>query len=466
MLIAAFSVIILYMKEKLPQVAIVGRANVGKSTLFNRLIERNKALVSSIGGTTRDRNIDTVKWRDRIFTLIDTGGLDIDRGIEEKIAQGIIRQAEKGIAQADLILFLVDARSGLLPTDKELAQQLIKNKLKNKILLVVNKADSLKWRQNTSEFYKLGLGEPLMVSASNGSGSGDLLDVILERLPAKSARPLATAEKLPSIKIAIVGKPNVGKSSIMNSILGEERVIITDIPHTTREAHDTEFIYQNHKFIIIDTAGIRKQGKIQPRSLERKSVDKSLAAIKEAEVVILVTEVQKKIDTQDKKISQEILEAKKSLLIAANKWDLIPAKDEKTINKYIKYYQAAFPYLWWAPLIFVSAKDNLRTKKILELILEIKASREKEISDSQLERFLKSKIKQHRPSRGQGLKNPYIFKIEQAGINPPRFIVSVNDPKILHFSYIRFLQNSLREQFKLIGTPIQVEVKKWQRKNL
>ncbi len=449
------------------KIAIVGRANVGKSTLFNRLIEKNKALVSSIAGTTRDRNIAVADWGQHQFQIIDTGGLDIDKTIEVEIAAGIVQQARQGIAAADLILFLIDIKAGVLPTDKRLAHELVKAGLKDKIMLVANKADNIKLRQYHKDIFSLGLGEPQFISAANGSGVGDLLDLIAERLPKiesdiPECRPL---DSQTPIKIAIVGKPNVGKSSLLNSILGEERVIVTDIPQTTREAHDTQFDYNGQRFVIIDTAGIRKHARIKPGSLEKKSVDKSLAAIQEAEVVLLVTEAQKKIDIQDKKISQKILEAGKSVIIVANKWDLIPAKDTATVNEYRKYYELSFPYLWWAPLIFISAKEHQRTKKILDLVREIKKSRAIRIADSQLDKFLKSKIKRHRPSRGKGLKNPYIYEIKQSGINPPRFAISVNDPAILHFSYLRFLQNNLREQFKIMGTPIRFELIKWKEQN-
>lgn len=448
------------MKNQIPKIAIVGRANVGKSTLFNRLIEKNKALVSSIAGTTRDRNIDIAFWRDRRFELIDTGGLDIDNTIEEKIAQGIVSQAEQGIASADLILFLIDIKVGVLPSDKQIARRLVKAGLKDKIILVGNKADNIKLRQYHKDIFSLGLGEPQFISAANGAGTGDLLDLLIERLPKTGGDASAPGQepRRPDVKIAIVGKPNVGKSSLLNSILGEERVIVTDIAHTTREAHDTVFAYNGHNFAIIDTAGIRKHARIKPGSLERKSVDKSLAAIRNADVVLLVTEAQKKIDIQDKKISQEILESGKSLIIVANKWDLVPEKDTNTVNEHKKYYELTFPYLWWAPLIFISAKEHQRTRKILDLVLEVKKSRELTIADSQLDKFLKSKIKQHRPSRGKGLKNPYIYEIKQQGINPPHFAIYVNDPTILHFSYLRFLQNNLREQFKIIGTPIRFEL--------
>ncbi len=449
------------MKNKLPIVAIVGRANVGKSTLFNRLIEKNKAIISPIAGTTRDRNIDTAEWRGKKFEVVDTGGLDVERKNPTAIDEGIVRQAKKAISAANLIIFLIDAKTGVLPADKDLAKELVKSGQKNKIILTINKADSMKWRQPAAEMYRLNLGEPQMISAANGSGVGDLLDLVVVKLPkTKEGDEALKAE----IKVAIVGKPNVGKSSLINSILGEERIIVTDIAHTTRESHDMSFAYKDHLFSLIDTAGIGRKSRLKAQTLEKKSTDRSLETIAKSDVVLFVTEANKKIETQDKKITQAILENSKSVIIVANKWDLIPDKDTKTVNDYVKYYQGQFPYLWWAPIIFVSAKENLRTKKVLDLILEIKKAREIQLSDKQLERFLKSKIKKHRPSRGRGLRNPYIYKLEQTGTNPPRIVIYANDPTILHFSYIRFLQNNLREEFNIIGTPIQVEIKKWKSK--
>ncbi len=448
------------MKTTLPQVVIIGRANVGKSTLFNKLIEKNKALVSSIANTTRDRNIDLVYWRDKSFILTDTGGLDVDEKTANEIDKNIVKQANTAIEKADLILFMVDVKSGILPQDKEIAKQLSKLGHKNKTILIGNKADSLSIRQNAQDIFQLGFDEPQFTSAANSSGTGDLLDLILDRLPkTKKSQKKKSEDK--NIKVAIVGKPNVGKSSLLNAILGEDRVIVTPLAHTTRESHDMEFEYRDRKFTLIDTAGISKKSKLNPRSLERKSIEKSLETIEKADVVILVTEAQKKIDAQDKKITQKILEESKSVIIVANKWDLIPDKDTNTINKYQEYYAAQFPYLWWAPVMFISAKNDQRTRKILDMVLEIEASRNKTISNAQLDDFLKSKLKQHRPSRGRGLKNPYIYILRQVAVNPPRIEILVNDPKILHFSYIRFLQNHLREKFKIIGTPIQVEVRKW-----
>lgn len=448
------------MKSSLPQIAIVGRANVGKSTLFNRLVEKHKALVSPISGTTRDRNIDKVSWQGKKFILIDTGGLDIESGQAGPIEKNIVKQAKKAIEDADLILFLIDIKSGVLATDRELAREIIKSGFKPRTILVGNKADSLKWHQMAGDLYSLNLGEPNMVSAANGSGCGDLLDLLVSRLPKRKKRLLLEKNK-PKIKVAIVGKPNVGKSSILNSILGEERLIVTDIAHTTRESHDIEFSYKDYNFILIDTAGIVRKSQVGHKTLERASVEKSLATINQADLVVFITEAQKKIDALDKKVTQEILASGQSLIIVANKWDLIPEKDTNTINQYVDYYYNQFPYLWWAPIIFVSAKDEVRTRKILDLIIDIEKSKELQLSQSQLDKFLKYQISRHRPSRGRGLRNPYIYKIEQVGVKPPRFLLYVNDPKILHFSYIRFLQNNLREKFHILGTPIQMETKKW-----
>lgn len=454
------------MNDKLPKIAIVGRANVGKSTLFNRIAEKRQALVSKIAGTTRDRNVTVASWQAHSFELTDTGGLDIDLNEEthKDIAKGIIRQAESAIAAADLILFVIDLTTGVMATDKKIAQELIKKGYKNKIVLVGNKAETAKGMKYDKSIYTLGLGDAMNISAASGSGVGDLLEYVMTRI--KNVELPEVVEKERPIRIALVGRPNVGKSSILNSILNEERVIVSPVAHTTREAHDAKFNYKGKNYVIIDTAGLRRQAKRDKEGLEKHSVDKSLEALRTCDVAVLVTEADKKIDMQDKKITQAILESGKSVIIVANKWDLIPEKDTNTVNKFVDQYRLSFPYLWWAPLIFVSAKDNLRTKKILELIDEVVKSRSIQLSDSVLDKFLKLKIKQHKPSRGKGLKNPFIYEIHQVSINPPRFDILVNDPTVLHFSYIRFLQNNMREQFKIIGTPIQIELKKRPMKNI
>jgi len=297
------------MKSSLPQIVIIGRANVGKSTLFNRLIEKDKAIVSGVAGTTRDRNVDKVEWQGKEFIIIDTGGLDIEEKKADKIEKNIIKQSKKAIENADLILFVIDTKAGLMPDDKKLAKEIIKDNKKDQTFLVANKADSIRWHQTTGELYSLNLGEPYPVSAITGSGCGDLLDTITKQLPKRKTKK---KEDKKEIKVAIVGKPNVGKSSIINSILGEERVIVTDIAHTTRESHDIEFSYKDHSFILIDTAGIIRKSKAGGRTLDRKSIEKSFDSIKEADVVVFVTEAQKKIDSLDKKVTQEILDSSKS----------------------------------------------------------------------------------------------------------------------------------------------------------
>jgi len=449
------------MKPNLPQVAIVGRANVGKSTLFNRLIEKNKAIVSAVAGTTRDINMNTCAWQSRDFMLVDTGGLDISDRKAGKIEKDILKMAKKAIDNADVIVFLIDIKVGLTNEDKKLAKEILKNKGKKKIILAANKADRPRSAAEMADLYKLGMGEPHAMSAVTGAGTGDLLDVVVENLPKEKKSKAKDADEEPPIKVAIIGQPNVGKSSMINSIMGEERVIVTDIAHTTREAHDMEFRYKDRDFILIDTAGIRRKAKSTKDKLERKSVGKSTHALKEADVILLVTEVQKRLSMQDMKLTQKILENSKSLIIVANKWDLINDKDTKTIDEFVEYYQKTFPYIAWAPLIFISALKDLRTRKVLDMVLDIDLARKTEVSPAQLDRFLKNRIRKHKPSKGKGSIHPYIHEIRQTGINPPRFVIYVNDPAILHFSYIRFLQNGLREKFKIIGTPIQIELKKY-----
>ena len=435
---------------KLPQVALIGRANVGKSTLFNTLTEEKKAIVSNIPGTTRDRNYAKLSWNGVVFQLIDTGGVDIvhDQAFEEDV----IKQAKVALNEADLVLFLVDVKDGLMPQDKEVAKLL--RKARKPVILVANKEDSPGLKKQVVDFYRLGLKEPMAISALNGSGTGDLLDQMVSQL--KPGSKLETEE---GIKVAIIGKPNVGKSSIINAILGEERVIVSPTPYTTRDSQGIELTYQEQPYVLVDTAGIRKHAKIKDR-LEKYSVAQSLRSIGQSDVSLLVTDVSEPLSFQDQHLADEIMKSSASVLIIANKWDLIPDKDEKTINKFIKYYQTFFPYLAYAPIVFTSALEGQRVKKILEVAREVYQERFREITDNALEKFLKSLMKKHPPARGKGTNHPRLYGLKQLSANPPEFELVKDLKSDLHISYIRFMENQLREKFGFLGTPVIIKVRK------
>jgi len=449
-------------KKENPIVVLVGRVNVGKSTLFNTLTETRQAIVSDIAGTTRDRQYGEVLWRGQKITLVDIAGLDVKD--PDLIDKQSLDQAEKAIKQADLILFLVDAKSGLLPDDKKFVQKL-KIKKKKNIFLVANKADSIKYDPNLPEFYKLSLGDPIPVSAANGRGTGDLLDMIWNKLNLTDKEFKKAEKEAERIKVALIGKPNVGKSSLFNSIAGEERVIVNEKPHTTRDRQFIDIDYTSKKagkynFIFIDTAGVRKKGKVKGR-LERLGIEQSLQSIKEANIVLLVTDCSAKLTAQDKNLAKLILEDHPSLIIVANKWDLIPEKDVATQKKYIQYYHSILPYLTWAPIIFISAKSGFKVPRLLEMITELFEDRKKVIEQEELDKFLKRMLKkQPPPSKSKGMKPPFIHQINQIGINPPTFALFVNKPEKLNFAYRRYLQNNLREVFDLKGSGIKLIVHK------
>lgn len=447
---------------------IFGRTNVGKSTLFNRLTERSQALISPIEGTTRDYNIGQVEWARKTFELIDTGGIiDLEflsgkkkktEDIEEKVQQ----KSRELLNQADLILFLVDSLTGLLPQDKEMAS-IIKKSLINKknILLVANKAENKKTIREIAEFNKLGLGSPIAVSAVTGSGTGDLLDVITKNI--KTSKPKKEEEQKDNkIRVCIIGKPNVGKSSLLNSILGEERVIVSPVPHTTREPQDTEIIYKEKGIILVDTAGISRKGqqiaykKTEKKfSLEKQGIAKSIQSLNHADITLLVIDIKEGITHQDAKIVEEIVARKKSLIIVANKWDTVENKNTK---QYTGYINSKIPFVLWAPIQFVSAKTGEKVKKIMDLVLEITEQRKKEIAASQANTFLMKIIKLHKPAKGKGVKHPRIFNFSQIRSNPPKFEIRIGSKDNLHFSYVRFVENRLREKFGFIGTPISIRV--------
>ncbi|MDD2807812.1 MAG: ribosome biogenesis GTPase Der [Patescibacteria group bacterium] len=456
---------------KLPIITIVGRINVGKSSLFNRLTESHKALISKIPGTTRDYNIGLVAWQRKTFEVIDTGGVDIDilknsisslldkkkppveQGTE--IEQGIINQTKVAIKKAQILLLVVDGKSGLMPQDKELA--LILKKIGKPVMLVCNKVDNKRLSFSTNEFFKLGLGQPYPISAANSSGVGDFLDELVKKLKVGRGRPKKD-DDTPAIKIALIGKPNAGKSSLVNKILGEERVIVSDIAQTTREPQDTQLIYKDKKITIIDTAGLRKKHNIKG-GLERMATRRTLAMIDSADIILLITEVDKDITKQDLFLGGLVKDAGAGIIVVSNKWDLLEHKDEKLGDEIRKYYQQTFPYLSFAPLINVSAKTGKNVDKILDLVLAIAVEREKIIAPDQLDEIIKEVTQRHWPSQAKGPLRPKIYGLSQTGTKPPTFTVLLGPKQSLHFSYLRFIENKLRERFSFEGVPVRMKVK-------
>jgi len=457
-------------EKKLPTVVILGRINVGKSSLFNCLTESGKALVSKIPGTTRDYNLGQVNWRKKTFRIIDTGGVNIDNlknsistllpgkkhqlKKDNTIEKEIIRQTKEALTKADLLIFLVDGQAGLLPEDKELA--LVVKKLKIPTILVCNKIDNPKYRYQINEFYKLGLGQVWPVSAINGSGIGDFLDELIKKIKNKAGRPKKTIEQR-GIKVAIIGKPNVGKSSMVNKILGEKRVIVSDIPQTTREPQDTEIDYSDQKIILIDTAGLRKKAKIEA-GLEKMSTKRSLAMIKNADIILLTTEADKPLTKQDEHLAGLIKDSGSGVIVIGNKWDLLPEKNEKTDGQIKRHYQQYLPYLSFAPLIFASAETGKNVDKILDLVLTVYQERQKKISASELEKILKKIIRTHWPTQAMGPLRPHIYSLIQTKTNPQEFTLTVGERQSIHFSYLRFIENQLRQNFGFLGVPVKIKV--------
>jgi len=424
-----------------PKVALAGRMNAGKSTLFNKLSDKAKALVSPIPGTTRDLNYAKISWRGKNFELIDMGGLDI--GKKTDIENCVIKMAEKAMEKSSLILLLIDGQKELMPQDRAFAKYLKKSR---KItLLVINKIDNQRLRQKISpDFYKLGLGEPIIISALNGIGTGDLLDEIVNKINEKPS----VEEQQPDLKLSIIGKTNVGKSSILNSIIGEERMIVTPIPHTTREPQDILIKCKEKNVLLVDTAGLRKRGKMAD-SLEEISATKTMEAIKNSDVCLFITDVSLPLSVQDQKIADLALQNHNGIIIVANKWDLITNKTPETFQKFIDYYQNYFPYLWWAPIVFVSALERQRMYKILEMALAVQKERQKIVEQTELDKFI-SKL-----TRKAKFK---INQFSQIGINPPQFLFKTNYKQALPQSYLKFIEKRLRDEFGFNGTPIIIKL--------
>jgi GTP-binding protein len=460
--------------KKLPTVVIFGRTNVGKSTFFNCLIEKKQALVSDVPGTTRDSNFGTVVWQRHAFNIIDTGGLiEIKYLINPKeeaetIDELVQKQARELLTRADLVLFLVDNKTGILPQDKEMAKVLRKiMPEKKRIILVANKVDDFRQASAASAFYTLNLGEPQLISAVTGSGTGDLLDLVIETIDSLGGNKVAASkaqaeinERPESIKVCILGKPNVGKSSLLNAITGFNRVIVSPIAHTTREPQNTELDYKGQALTIIDTAGIHKRGikaksKIDP--LEKGGVRKSLDILRNSDIVLLVMDIHEPITHQDAKLVEEIFKKQKSLILIANKWDLIDERDTKT---WVLNIYRALPFAQFVPIQFTSAKYKQKIDNLMDLIIKIDQERKITISDGKLDIFIKQCIKRHKPTKGRGTKYPRIFKFIQEGANPPNFIVKVGAGENLADTYLHFIANQLRDKFGFLGTPLNIWVEK------
>lgn len=428
------------------KIAIVGKPNVGKSTLFNRIIKRNKSIVHDTPGVTRDRIYSEAEWLNRQFTLIDTGGLTIS---DFDFKENIKIQVEYAINEANKIIFLVSSKDGIDKDDFFIAKMLKKTKNK-KIFLAVNKSESNKSSQFLNDFYKLGFGEPIFISSSHGIGVGDLLDIIIDNDKSKEE------ENDKGFPIAIIGRPNVGKSSLVNAILNEERVIVSDIAGTTRDAIDTSFLYNKRKYTIIDTAGIRRKGKVK-ESIEKYSVIRVEQSIKRAKILLLVLDSSEEFNELDEVIGGLVFSANIPSIIVVNKWDLVD-KDTYTMNTYIKILKSRFKFLSWSPIIFISAKENKRVKIIFREIEKIEENLKKQISASTLtEVIFKAQMMNNTPSNEGGrLKINYVTQVEG---QIPTFVLFCNNPKFLHFSYARYLENTLRESFGFDNVPITLYFK-------
>jgi GTP-binding protein len=444
-----------------PVVALVGRPNVGKSTLFNRLVGERLAIVDDTPGTTRDRIFAEAEWSGVKFDVVDTGGIDPSHGGKTPLSVGsadfieeIKAQARIAIGEADIVMLLTDGQSGVTPADREVAQilrrsqKMVDGKPFPPIFLVVNKCESVTERDSAVQFFELGLGDPFAISAVHGTDTGDLLDALIASFPEQSE-----AEEDESVKIAIVGKPNAGKSSLLNRLAGKERAIVSPIAGTTRDAIDTQIEFGGIPVTLIDTAGIRRRGKIDP-GVEKYSVVRSFKAIERADVVLLMIDAEEGITAQDMHIAGYILEEWKSCVVLVNKWDSVE-KDTYTMDTYTKTVRQQLNFMDYVPLLFISAKTGQRVDQVLPTALRVQEERLARLTTSRLN-ILLQKAQDLHPAPSHAGRQLKIYYATQVRSDPPTFMLFVNDPQLMHFTYIRFLENRIREEYGFIGTPIRI----------
>ena len=426
-----------------PVVAVVGRPNVGKSTFFNKVIGRRIAIVEDTPGVTRDRIYAETEWNGIEFAIIDTGGIEPDS--EDIILSQMRQQAEIAMDTADVILFLVDGKDGLTSADREVANML--RRRGREIILVVNKIDSHKLPDDFYDFYELGLGEPIPISAANMLNFGDLLDEIVNAFPKEQYE-----EEEDVIKIAVIGKPNVGKSSLINELVGENRVIVSPIAGTTRDSIDTPFEKDGDRYMLIDTAGIRRKSKVT-EDIERYSVIRAVAAIERSDVALLMIDAAEGITEQDKKIAGVAHEAGKGIIVVVNKWDLI-AKETNTMRDFKRKIEAEFPFMTYAPSVFISVKDHQRIDNVINMAKYVAETRAMRVPTGQLNALLQDAMMMKQPPSDKG-RRLRIYYVTQVGIKPPLFSFKINSRPLMHFSYARYLENKIREGFGFEGTSIK-----------
>lgn len=427
-----------------PVIAIVGRPNVGKSTIFNRIVGERVSIVEDTPGVTRDRIYSSAEWLTHDFRIIDTGGIEIS---DEPFLEQIKQQAEVAMEEADVIIFLTNGREGVTAADEYVAKILYKTK--KPVVLAVNKIDNPDMRDMIYDFYSLGMGEPFPISGSHGLGLGDLLDEAAKHFPEEGEAEYGDEV----IKFSLIGRPNVGKSSLINAVLGQERVIVSDVAGTTRDAIDTHYTYDDQEYVMIDTAGMRKKGKVYENT-EKYSVLRALKAIERSDVVLVVLNAEEGIQEQDKKIAGYAHEAGRGVIIVVNKWDALE-KDEKTMNVFTQQIREHFLFLDYAPIVFVSAKTKQRVHSVFPVIQKVSENHSMRIQSSILNEVIEDAVARNPAPSDKG-KRLRIYYATQVATRPPTFVVFVNEPEMMHFSYTRFLENRIREAFDFEGTPIKI----------